>query len=511
MTAPSMTICPICASENPATSTSCAVCGAPLSADPASAYSSALPPGTKLHGGLYSVGRVLGQGGFGITYLGGDIRAHRPVAIKEFFPFGSTRRGSDVHPFGGLAAADFATGRSRFLDEASILTRFNHPGIVDVYGTFEENHTAYMVMELLRGQTLGQLLQQRGGLPEQEAVGYIARVGEALEVVHVANLLHRDLKPDNIMLTDDGGVVLIDFGTARAFAAGKTGRMTTMVTPGYAPLEQYGRDVRFGPFTDIYALGATLYHALTGQQPASATDRAIGVDLVPPSKLNPAVSVGIDDVVMWSMKMRVAERPQSVREFLAALRSSSRIAPSPAPTPPAPETIPAGPHRPTWRPPVSYDGPYDVEVKGPELQWPDRCVCCFQPSDSTYTVQRTLPSGFLSLFEETRAWDVPYCTQCLRHVELDAAGPASGLGGMVAGAFMGGPIGLLIGVGSAAASLIGLNQHQSQMERLLKPSCATVGPAVSYRGWYKDTHAFTFLNREFADVFRRQNGGSQPP
>src|SRR5919199_3045258 len=117
------TLCPICNAENPAAATSCATCGAPLSADPASAFSGALPPGTKLHGGVYSVGKILGQGGFGITYLGGDIRARRPVAIKEFFPYGSTRRGLTVHPFGGLPAADYAVARNRFLDEARILAR----------------------------------------------------------------------------------------------------------------------------------------------------------------------------------------------------------------------------------------------------------------------------------------------------------------------------------------------------------------------------------------------------
>src|SRR5215213_5651905 len=347
MAAATVTLCPICNAENPATATSCATCGAPLGTDPSSAFSGALPPGTKLQGGVYSVGKVLGQGGFGITYLGGDIRGRRPVAIKELFPYGSTRRGNNVHPFGGLPAAEYATTRDRFLDEARVLARFDHPGIVDVYGTFEENNTAYMVMELLRGRTLGQLVEERGPLPESEAVRHIVRAGEALKVVHAASLLHRDLKPDNLMLNDAGDVVLIDFGTARTFAAGKTGRMTTMVTPGYAPLEQYGEHVRFGPFTDIYALGATLYHALTGQMPATATDRASGVELAPPRKLNPAVSPGVDHAVMWAMKMRVDERPQTVRVFVDALRAAP-----PAPAAPEPERKPLpapaqpAPHRP---------------------------------------------------------------------------------------------------------------------------------------------------------------------
>jgi len=524
--------CPICNAENPPAAVACGTCGAPLGTDPSSAFSGALPPGTRLQGGMYSVGKVLGQGGFGITYLGGDIRARRPVAIKELFPYGSTRRGTNVHPFGGLPASEYATTRERFLDEARILARFDHPGIVDVYGTFEENNTAYMVMELLRGKTLGQLVEDRGPLPEHEAIGYIGHVGEALIVVHEASLLHRDLKPDNIMLTGDGEVVLIDFGTARAFAAGKTGRMTTMVTPGYAPLEQYGQSVRFGPFTDVYALAATLYHVLTGQMPAPATDRASGVSLVPPRTLNPAVSAITSDAILWAMSMRVDQRPRNVRQFLDALPSIDAVTapppvtarPEPVPSQPAPrhefDTAPAPPPvpgpapprmpRPTWRHPVPYEGPYDVEVTGETLRWPPYCACCFEPADAAYHVEYTA-GGFLGLFQETRGWDVPYCSQCLEHVRVDSARPGGNLGGAVAGAVIGGPLGLLIGLGSAAHALYGAAKHQSQLEALLKPTCVAVGPAVAYRGWYQDTHDFTFLNWSYADAFRRDNGGLLVP
>jgi serine/threonine protein kinase len=524
--------CPICNAENSPSAVSCATCGAPLGNDPSSAFSGALPPGTKLQGGMYSVGKVLGQGGFGITYLGGDIRSRRPVAIKELFPYGSTRRGTNVHPFGGLPASEYASTRARFLDEARILARFDHPGIVDVYGTFEENDTAYMVMELLRGKTLGQLVEERGPLPEAEAIGYIRRVGEALIVVHEASLLHRDLKPDNIMLTADGDVVLIDFGTARAFAAGKTGRMTTMVTPGYAPLEQYGQSVRFGPFTDVYALAATLYHVLTGQMPAPATDRASGVDLVPPRTLNPAVSEVTSDAILWAMRMRVDQRPQNVREFLDGLPSAEAIwstasatvitppgsAPGveadisparPAPAPfPTPVSVPPRMPRPTWRPPVPYEGPYDVEVTGTTLRWPQSCACCFEPADAAFRVEYTTGGGFLGLFKETRGWDVPYCSQCLEHIRLDSERPGGNLGGAIAGLVIGGPVGLLVGLGSAAFSIYGATKHQAQLEALLRPTCVAIGPAVAYRGWYEETHDFTFLNWSYADAFVRENGGA---
>ena len=512
--------CPICNAANTADATSCGTCGAPLGGDAAGAFSGALPPGTKLQGGVYSVGRVLGQGGFGITYLGGDIRARRPVAIKEFFPYGSTRRGPNVHPFGGLPASEYGTARGRFLDEARILARFDHPGIVDVYGTFEENNTAYMVMELLRGKSLGQLIEEQGPLAERDGIAYIRRVGQALAVVHQANLLHRDLKPDNIMLTGDGEVVLIDFGTARAFAAGKTGRMTTMVTPGYAPLEQYGQSVRFGPFTDVYALAATLYHVLTGQMPASATDRASGVDLTPPRALNPSISQVTSDAILWAMSMRVDQRPQTVQEFLDGLPSADAVQPPPAPgspappgedsPPPPPETVVTAPPRmprPTWRPPVPYEGPYDVEVVAEELRWPPRCACCFEPADASLPVEHTTGGGFLGLFQETRGWDVPYCSQCLEHIRLDSDRPGGNLGGAVTGALIGGGLGLLIGLGSAAYALYGAAKHQTKLEALLRPTCVAVGPAVAYRGWYGETHNFTFLNWSYADAFRRENAG----
>jgi predicted Ser/Thr protein kinase len=504
--------CPVCSSDNPEGTKVCLVCGASLGGDPAGGVTSALPPGTRLQGGLYAVGKVLGQGGFGITYLGSDSGARRAVAIKEFFPYGSSRRGLEVHPSGAMPAVDFETARAKFLDEARILSRFEHAGIVAVYGSFDENNTAYMPMEFLRGRSLMELLEERGALEEREAVGYVARVGEALEVVHRANMLHRDLKPDNVMLSDDGRIVLIDFGNARTFAAGKTGRMTTMVTPGYAPLEQYGQHVRFGPYTDVYALAATLYHLLTGHMPTDATDRATGVPLTPPRDLNARISPAVSDAVMWGMEIRTDRRPQTVAPFVEALRTAL-----PAAGPPPPEFRWPEPDPPVASPPApAVQGPHTVVVAGERLRWPNRCACCFEPSDATFLAEHTGGDGPFFLFEETRGWDVPYCSQCLEHVRLAAESGSAGFGGLAAaplvGAALGGPIGFLVGLGgAAAASVIGAAHRSSELERLLRPTCSSVGPAVGYQGWDGDTHTFVFLNQAFAEAFRDENAAALVP
>jgi serine/threonine protein kinase len=280
-----------------------------------------LAGGTKLQGGHFTVGKVLGQGGFGITYLGSDTRLKRPRAIKEYFPHGyAARQSNTVVPTGMMTVADYQSAKVKFLEEARVLAQFQHPGIVHVYTSFEEYNTAYVVMEYLKGKTLSEVLGERGPLPEGQAIDCIATMGEALAVVHQANLLHRDIKPENVIVTDEGRVVLVDFGTAREFAAGKTKQMTAMLTPGYAPLEQYGQQARFGPFTDIYALGATLYHLLTGHVPVHASDRATGVRLPSPQELNTTVSPAVSDAVMWAMEIKVEHRPQVVPEFLGALR-----------------------------------------------------------------------------------------------------------------------------------------------------------------------------------------------
>lgn len=283
-----------------------------------------LSPGSCLASGEYRIEQPLGQGGFGITYQGVDTRLNRAVAVKEFFPEGCWREGSTVVSAGRWNSDTYSNAKQKFLLEGQTLGQFNHPGIVQVFYYFEENNTAYMVMEYLRGKTLAELLKQRQGkLSEAKALKQIAQVGEALEILHQAQFLHRDIKPDNIMLADDGRVVLIDFGAARDFTANSTTRYTTMLTPGYAPLEQYGRALKHGAFTDIYALGSTLYHLLTGEAPVSAIERAAGVELKTVKEIAPQISTHISDAISKAMVMNITGRIQSVREFLELLHVDS--------------------------------------------------------------------------------------------------------------------------------------------------------------------------------------------
>lgn len=267
---------------------------------------------------------VLGQGGFGITYKGRDSRLNRMVALKEFFPQaqGCLRRGTTVHPSRGITVGEFHEERNKFLGEGQRLAQFQHSSIVKVFSLFEENNTAYMVMEFLKGETLLKMVEESGPVEERMLVPFIEQIADALVVVHETKVIHRDIKPENVIVTTDNRAVLVDFGTAREFAAGKTRKMTTMLTPGYAPLEQYGQHARFGVFTDIYALGATTYHLLTGQVPIQATDRAAGVELAAPRRLNSRISRQVSDAVMWAMEMQVAKRPQRVADFVQAMRGA---------------------------------------------------------------------------------------------------------------------------------------------------------------------------------------------
>ena len=274
----------------------------------------ALPKGTRIRD--FEFHRVLGHGGFGITYLGWNITLDIPVAIKEYFPsdLATRERNLSVVPQTAQAAPDFQWGLERFLDEARTLARFQHPGIVRIHHFFEAHRTAYIAMEYVEGESLSAHLGRKGTLGEKELKRILNPLLSALEVVHRADFLHRDIKPANIVLrSKDGSPVLLDFGAARQAMGARSRSVTSIVTPGYAPIEQYSTRAAQGEWTDIYALGGVCYRALTGEGPFDATDRMRNDPLVPVAqrcagKASPGFLAAIDA----ALAVDAPDRPQSI-------------------------------------------------------------------------------------------------------------------------------------------------------------------------------------------------------
>lgn len=546
-----MKICPVCQVPNAEDGAVCRTCGSLLlddvdmSSGAVESSYEVLAPGTSLQGGSLSIDRVLGQGGFGITYGGFDALSGERVAIKEFFPYGCLRRGSTVTPSHLLDATQFALAKANFLNETHLAIRFRHPHIVEVRAVFEENNTAYLVMEFLDGPTLHELVEQHGALSQGEALRYIEQIGRAIETLHDANLLHRDIKPENIVICAGLGfnpaarAVLLDFGSAREFAVGTTKHMTSVLTPGYAPLEQYGQRARFGRFTDIYALGATLYHLLTGSAPPQATDRASGIELLSPENVNPNVGHLVSEAVLWAMEIKVDARPQTVEEWIRALHTGRPHADSE--TSKYPEAASAGVkvlsgpnlepvevpleesalrystvsyslRKAPWRAIVKNDSTrtafllpegdrasgdrasvenhdeigrwYDVTVTASRLKWPKQCACCNLPCTT-----------FLTLPGKTATWEVPYCPPCREHAErghsIDGIVHSTAIvmaviGAIVALAFeqwrLGATIGLLLPLVLLLANDLVARFLKDWVRSLRGRDCCEYRPAARYLG-----------------------------
>ena len=252
-----------------------------------------LPPGTVLLG-RYLVGRALGEGGFGITYIGYDLRLELKVAIKEYYPVDRATRNSavslSVTSFVGPSSQSFQRGKEKYLVEARAMAKMDkQQAIVSVRDFFEENNTAYIVMEYIDGTTFCDLVKQRGRIPPGELFPLLEPLFGDLALMHEHGLIHRDISPDNLML-EHGVVRLLDFGCARESTRG-TETLTIALKQGYAPLEQYQQKGQ-GPWTDIYALCATIYFCLTGKAPPQALDRITADGLVPPSKLGVPIPPG---------------------------------------------------------------------------------------------------------------------------------------------------------------------------------------------------------------------------
>ena len=275
-----------------------------------------LPPGTTLHNGKYTIVAKIGEGGFGITYKAIQTGLEKTVCIKEFFLAGKCVRNTQaktVH-LQGISEDMFEKYRQAFVKEARTLSSLRHPNIVEVNDIFDENNTSYMVMSFIEGQSSQKIVDANGKLTYHEAVNYLGQITDAVGYIHEKNVLHRDIKPDNVMITPDNRAVLIDFGSAREFEHDKTQVHTSMLTHGYAPTEQYTANSRKGYYTDIYAIGATLYFTLTGQVPIEAAAR-ITEEMPAPQELNPEIPDAANRTILKAMQIKATNRHQSIQEF----------------------------------------------------------------------------------------------------------------------------------------------------------------------------------------------------
>ncbi len=337
----------------------------------------ALPKGYEIEG--YRIERVLGSGGFGVTYLATEISINRKVAIKEYLPSGIAVRGKDdvsVHPLSGGDRGDFDWGLERFKKEAETLVTFHHPNIVTVFRFFQGNGTAYLVMAYVDGESLAQILERAGTLSEPELREILTPLLAGLEHVHNAGFLHRDIKPGNIYIRRDGSPVLLDFGAARLAMGGRSQSLTSIVSAGYAPFEQYTTRGNQGPWSDIYALGGVLYRAATGNRPPDAPDRIrddpyVSAVEAAKDKFEPAFLGAIDA----ALRMDEDDRPQTVGAWRPMFDGAA-----PAATPGAEATLATGQRA----PPVETD-----------TRWPERKGAPARPQAVPLAARESLFRGSL--------------------------------------------------------------------------------------------------------------------
>lgn len=277
-----------------------------------------LKPGTVLNG-KYILGSCIGEGGFGITYVGYDLNLDMKVAIKEHFPNGMVMRdisdSDSVSVYSQGNKEKYNIGKDKFIKEAKALAKCeNLPGVVSVKDFFNENGTAYIVMEFIEGESLKNYLKRHGDkMDPEQVISMMQPLIESLSQVHSYGIIHRDISPDNIMITDTGEVKLIDFGAAREVSADAQKSLSIMLKPGYAPEEQYRTHGEQGPWTDVYALCATMYRAITGKTPVESLERLMNDSLQSPSAMGIDIPYNYENAIMKGMAVSKAQRFQNMQ------------------------------------------------------------------------------------------------------------------------------------------------------------------------------------------------------
>ena len=300
----------------------CPKCGYEDGAPPKEAYH--MKPGSMLKG-RYIVGRVLGFGSFGVTYIGYDTVLNHKVAIKEYLPGEFATRMPEQQAltvYSGEREEQFEAGMEKFLEEARRLANFKtEQGIVHIYDCLEENYTAYIVMEFLEGETLKEKLDREGKIGVDEAVRILLDVLKALQDVHEVGIIHRDIAPDNIYITKNGTVKVLDFGAARYATSHHSKSLSVIVKQGYTPIEQYRSRGDQGPWTDVYAAAATFYKMVTGETPEDSMERAVKDTLKPISKYV-HIKKSVETAVMNAMNVQIDGRTKSAKQFADELRAA---------------------------------------------------------------------------------------------------------------------------------------------------------------------------------------------
>jgi serine/threonine protein kinase len=510
-----------------------------------------LPSRNTLRKGEIWLGSPLGRGGFGITYEAVETSSNRAVAIKEFFLSSCHRdpQSTSILPHGLLSAEAWEQAKAQFLETARVLRQFRHPSIVRIYDGWEENNTVYVAMEHLRGHTLQEIVEEDGPFPEAVALSIIKSLGEALESIHQLGLLHLDIKPENVMVCRNahdmngssqsqriGRIALFDFDLMQRIDHA-TGYQTQPLllhcgTPGYCPLEQYAQHARFGAFTDIYAIGATLYHLLTGQAPPAAPDRALGSTLIAPQDLSAQISSTVNEAILWSLEIETARRPQSVREWLTALREGRPAPPAVSvpiidddpqlswtPAQAAPGFAPQQAPQPliyTLPPLPQLEGWYHVTVSDLEVEMPDLCSCCGGSADVFFAAEAKV-AGWMSTngtmhSAQQKTWAVPTCKRCARHIRAANQAVRGTTWGMVVGGLISllgflradiwlSPSGIIIYFSAMTYGALKIQYAEELMHR----HCSDRKLSVQFSGHIGSKYFLHFRSLAYAHEFRALN------